>query len=38
MAEITHLVIANRACALIGQEPLQSLDDETPGGQRAALI
>jgi hypothetical protein len=38
MAEITHLVIANRACALIGQEPLQSLDEDTQGGQRAALI
>jgi hypothetical protein len=38
MAEITHLVIANRACALIGQEPLQSLDEDTLGGQRAALI
>jgi hypothetical protein len=38
MAEITHLVIANRACAMIGQDPLQSLDDEVPGGQKASLI
>jgi len=38
MAEITLLSIANRACAMIGVNPLQSLDDETPGGQSAALI
>ncbi len=38
MAEITLLSIANRACAMIGIEPLQSLDDDTPGGQKAALI
>lgn len=38
MAEITPLVIANRACAMFGQEPLQSLDEETLGGQRVALI
>jgi hypothetical protein len=38
MAEITHLVIANRACAMFGNSPLQSLDEETLGGQRVQAI
>lgn len=38
MAELTHLVIANRACAMFGNDPLQSLDEETLGGQRVGLI
>jgi hypothetical protein len=38
MAEVTPLVIANRACAMFGNEPLQSLDEETLAGQRVQLI
>ena len=38
MAELTRLVIANRACAFFGNDPLQSLDEETPSGQKVDLI
>jgi hypothetical protein len=38
MAEITPLVVVNRACAMFGNEPLQSLDEETLGGQRVQLV
>jgi hypothetical protein len=32
------LTVLNRACARIGNEPLQSPDEATPGGQAASLI
>lgn len=38
MTDVTRLLIANRACALFGNDALQSLDDETPGGQKVELI
>lgn len=38
MALLTHLDIVNSACALIGAEPLQDLDEEVIGGQSASLL
>lgn len=38
MALLTALDIVNAACARIGAEPLQDLDEETLGGQAASLI
>lgn len=38
MADLTPVVIANRAMAMIGADPLESLDDETVGGQAARLL
>jgi hypothetical protein len=38
MPDLTPVVIANRAMAMIGADPLQSLDDETIGGQAARLL
>lgn len=35
---IDELAIVNRACARIGVEPLESLDEETFGGQAASLV
>lgn len=38
MSLLEDLDIVNAACAMIGEEPLQSLDDETDAGQAAALV
>jgi hypothetical protein len=38
MPTLSPLVIVNRACAKIGVPPLQSLDEESQGGQAAQLI
>ncbi len=38
MALLTSLDIVNAACTLIGETPLQSMDDETDAGQSASLI
>lgn len=38
MALLQDLDIVNAACAMIGEEPLQSLDDETDAGQATSLI
>lgn len=38
MALLLALDIVNAACAQIGEEPLQSLEDETDAGQSAQLI
>lgn len=38
MALLLALDIVNAACAQIGEEPLQSLDDETDAGQSASLL
>src|SRR3954469_7973882 len=38
MSLLTGLDIVNAACAQIGEEPLQSLDDETDAGQSASLL
>ncbi|MBT56184.1 MAG: hypothetical protein CMF72_22635 [Mameliella sp.] len=38
MALITALDIVNAACARIGADPLQDIDEETQGGQAASLL
>lgn len=38
MSLLTDLDIVNTACAKIGVEPVQSMDDETPEGQSVDLI
>lgn len=38
MALLDDLDIVNAACAMIGETPLQSLDDEIEAGQAAALV
>lgn len=38
MALLDDLDIVNAACAMIGEEPLQELDEETDRGQAAALV
>jgi hypothetical protein len=35
---LSDLEIVNAACAMIGEEPLQALDDETDAGQADGLI
>jgi len=38
MALLTALDIINTACAMIGEEPVQSLTDDLGGGQSASLL
>jgi hypothetical protein len=38
MATLDHLDIVNAACALLAADPLEGLDDETPGAQSAAAL
>ena len=38
MALLTNLDIVNAACARIGADPLQDIDEETFGGQAASLV
>lgn len=38
MSLLSHLDIVNAACAEIGEEPLQSLDEEIDAGQSASLL
>ena len=38
MALLTALDICNSACARIGEEPIESLEDDLGGGQSASLI
>jgi hypothetical protein len=38
MPLLTHLDIVNAACARIGEDPVQTMDDETPQGQAVSLI
>lgn len=38
MSLLTDLDIVNAACAMIGEEPLQSLEEEIDAGQAASLV
>lgn len=38
MPLLDHIDIVNAACVMVGEEPLQSLDDEIDAGQSAALL
>ena len=38
MAGLDPLILCNRACARVGLDPFQTLDDDLPGGQSAGLV
>ncbi|MDD7908677.1 hypothetical protein PUV47_02000 [Pseudovibrio exalbescens] len=38
MSVLTDLVVVNRACARVGLEPFQSLNEDLPGGESAQYV